>query len=339
MERDALDFETIYDIYEGYEYKNYDFYIGEPYQTNYQEVFDQEISSEQFERLESKLIMAIKKMCKFSNVQGMVNIYGEKIRKNPYARKSEKYYKDLKHFEKEVGNCNMVMFDENSIDMPLIVATRGIGETILVFKEIGVILRITDLHGFMIFKCEEHIKTVLNSFNENGVVCEGDKCLGIGGRIELSDPRNTVEMAYVIEQVAIDNKVGCVLGENVNEKLVGPNKEYINNEIYFEITDNPFVKFAENLLFMKYAYEENREELFKTKIMKISNVLKEICDKILVSKDVEEIAIYINYVYFNEWEDYEIYEEKDTTKIYEILHDSYLKKNYCVPTLCLKISK
>lgn len=159
---EKLDFDMIFDLVKSGELKCYEYYIEECFDIHYQQVLDSDITSEYYRQIESKIIGFIKELAVISKVRGITSIFSNTIKQNYTASKSLDYYDKMKLLEdngKIEVKCD---FSYNEVEIASIIATRGIGQTLFLFRELDLVIFISDLHGILLFYNNSYIDKVID---------------------------------------------------------------------------------------------------------------------------------------------------------------------------------
>lgn len=158
--------------------------------------------------------------------------------------------------------------------------------------------------------------------------------VGVCGKIYFNDTRNIVDISYYIQRLAIENKIGCKLGGNVCENVFNMYGNFTGNCLYFELMDTPIDNYAEELFVPTISEDNNYEETFKSKIYNTMDIIVRFLREILILKEVENIDLDINYLF----RDDRMYNEVSIDVLKDYIYEQYVKEDFFVPSIGIKVS-
>ncbi len=162
--------------------------------------------------------------------------------------------------------------------------------------------------------------------------------IGFCGMIYLStnNVKEHVELAYYIQQKAIDYKLGCKLGGNVSEDVYNLYEEKLSvKTILFELMDTPLDNYANTIFQPTIDSEDNYEDCFASIMEHNMSKIKEFFHDILENGIIEKIVVDVNYLF------------KENKKVIDIsiaefnmnIINQYINNNYFTPDISYCIKK
>ena len=169
-EFEEMDLEMIFELVESETVTCYEYYIDGCFDVNYQEVLDKEIEREKYIEIENRILEFVNELREISDVRGVTCISTDSIKENFTANNSTDYIKRIELLEKE-GKINVkVNFSVNEVEVASIIALRGIGQTMFMFRKYELIIFLSDLHGMLLFYNDNNVKYIIEIAKRHGLV-------------------------------------------------------------------------------------------------------------------------------------------------------------------------
>lgn len=151
--------------------KSYTFYIDGCCINFYNDVINGKIDIAEYKKREEYILRFTNKLFTMSRVLGLVT----DTHKNKKALYGCKDYKNQITSLKKKGMVNKKCYiSPKFAEVATIYGTRGLGKVIYIFEDIGVIMGISNLQGFLRFENEENTKKVLILAERCGIIVENN---------------------------------------------------------------------------------------------------------------------------------------------------------------------
>ncbi|WP_310603132.1 hypothetical protein [Anaerosporobacter sp.] len=154
--------------------------------------------------------------------------------------------------------------------------------------------------------------------------------------MNTSDMSEIVELAYGIQQEAINNRLGCILGGNVSMEAYNRYEKYIDaNIIMFELTDTPLDNYAESIFQPTIEEDDDYEKCFNRTMKKNLKAIQNVLTQIMSYDIVDKIYIDINYLFHEDEARIEI----TAGEMSESILKNYVENGYFAPIISYCIKK
>jgi len=141
----------------------------------YQQVLEHKVERDYFDEAENKIVSFVDILMKNKEgIYGCIYLHCDNV-KSSYIAKKCLQYNDILKLERQGKMFRKAFFSNEEVRTVLTIATKGIGDVMLLFEEYEAVLYMSDLCGFMVFDTDKYAKDVIKAGIECGLIIRHQK--------------------------------------------------------------------------------------------------------------------------------------------------------------------